>query len=325
MKNFKFENVYINDNFTLLASVENNPTIRKKVDMVKNDYYMGKKTVEEGEIEYQKVITKKILERNKLLEEDIDLLVGGDLQNQLFASNFNASNFDIPFLGVYSACGSFVEGLIIAASMIEGKFIDNAIVNVSGSNLTTEKQFRFPIEYGAIRKKTNSFTVSGAVSAFLSSKKGSIKIESANIGRIIDMGHTDSNDMGASMAPGVAEVIYDHLKSTKRDPDYYDIILTGDLGVYGVFVLKEYMLRKYKINLNNVSDAGVIIYNTKPNYPFAGGSGPACGPLVLFSDIVKRYKKILFVASGALHSMISTNLKKGMPGVGHAVSLEVLK
>ncbi len=325
MKNFKFKNVYINDTFTLLASLENSPTIRKKVDMTIDDYYMGKKTVEEGEVEYQSIVTRNILENNKLLEEDVDLLIGGDLQNQLFASNFNASDFDIPFLGVYSACASFAQGLIISAIMLEGGFIDNSIVICSASNLVTEKQFRFPIEYGSLRKKTNSFSVSGAVSALLTAEKGNIKIESANIGRIIDMGHTDANDMGACMAPGVAEVIYDHLKSTDRSPDYYDIILTGDLGIYGLFVLREYMLRKYKINLKNAEDAGVILYNTKPNFPFAGASGPACGALVLFSEIIKNYKKILFVGSGALHSMTSTNLKKGMPGIGHAVSLEVLK
>lgn len=325
MRNIKFKNVYIKDYFTLLSSIEHSPSIEKKVDLIINDYYMGQKTAEEGEAEYQNIVTKKIMERNKLKEEDVDLMVGADLQNQLFASNFNAINHNIPFFGVYSACASFVEALIIAAALIESKSIKNGIVLTSASNLTSEKLFRYPIEYGCLRKKVNSFTCSGAVSALLSNKSGKIKIESANIGRMIDMGYIDSNNMGAAMVPGVAETLYDHFRSTQRTPNYYDIILTGDLGIYGLSMLREYLQKKYNIKLKKVMDAGVILYNTTVDSEFAGASGPACAPLVLFSDIIKKHKKILFVASGSLHSATSTNLKKSMPGVGHAISLEVLE
>lgn len=323
MKNIKFTNVYINDYFTLISSLEHNPTISKKVDKVMDDYYLDKNVPEEAEAEYQNIVVKNLLEKNKLKDTDIDLMVGSDLQNQLFASNFNATNYNIPFLGVYSACASFVESLIVASSLIQSKGIKNSIVVTSSNNLVTEKQFRYPIEYGAVKKKVNSFTCSGAVSALVTNKKSKIKIESANIGRIIDMGHTDTNDMGAAMAPGVAETLYDHFISTDRKPNYYDVILTGDLGVSGTYILKEYMLKKYKIKLNNVYDAGVIIYNNKPDSEFAGASGPVCAPLVLFSELIKKYKKILVVASGSLHSCVSANLKKPMPGVGHAISLEV--
>ena len=323
MKNIKFNNVYINDFYTLLSSIENKPTISKKVDMCIHDYYMNKKTTEDGEVEYQKIVVKELMNKNKLKDEDVDLLVGGDLQNQLFASNYNATNYNIPFLGIYSACASFAEGLIISASMIQSKAISKAIVVTSASNLASEKQFRFPVEYGALRKRVNTFTCSGSASALLSNKKGKIKIESANIGRVVELGYTDTNNMGAAMAPGVAEVLYDHFKSTERKPSYYDIILTGDLGVYGIFILKEIMQKKYKINLKNVEDAGVILYNTKPDSEFAGASGPACAPLVLFSEIIKKHKKILLVASGSLHSAVSTNLKKPIPSIGHAISLEV--
>lgn len=325
MKNIKFTNVYINDYFTLLSGLEHKPTVAKQVNKVIDDYYVNKKTPEEGESEYQHIVVKGLLEKNKLKDTDIDLLVGGDLQNQLFASNFNATNYNTPFLGVYSACASFVEGLIIASSLIQAKGITKSIVVTSSNNLASEKQFRFPIEYGAVKKKVNSFTCSGAVSALLTNKKGKIKVESANIGKVIEMGHTDTNDMGAAMAPGVAETLYDHFTSTDRKPSYYDIILTGDLGVSGLFILKEYMLKKYKIKINNVYDAGAIIYNNKPDSEFAGASGPVCAPLVLFSNLIKKHKKILVVASGSLHSCVSANLKKPMPGIGHAISLEVME
>ena len=240
MRHIKFTNVYINNYFTLLSSLENNPTITSKVDLsLKNDYFVNKSTFEEGECEYQKYALNGLLEKSKIKEENIDVLIGGDLQNQIFASNYNAGNYDIPFLGVYSACASFIEGMIIASSLIGRNKLKNAVVITSSNNLVSEKQFRFPVEYGALRKKVNSFTVSGSTSVLLSSKKSNIKVESASIGKVIDMGHSDTNDMGACMAPAVAETLYDHLTSTGRNPDYYDIILTGDLGIHGLNLMKE--------------------------------------------------------------------------------------
>lgn len=326
MKSIKFNNVYIDNYFTLLTSIEKNPVIKSEVDLLlKNDYFVNKKTTEEGECEYQRIALNGLIEKSKIKEENIDALIGGDLQNQIFASDYNASNYNIPFLGVYSACASFIEGLIIASSLVGRNKFKNVAVVSSSNNLVSEKQFRFPVEYGAIRKKVNSFTASGSVSALVSSKKSNIKIESANIGRVIDMGHSDTNDMGACMAPAVAETIYDHLTSTGRKPNYYDIILTGDLGIYGLNLVKEYLNKKYKIKLNNISDAGMLLYNINKDSDIAGGSGPVCAPLMLFTKIIKKYKKILVLGSGSLHSCTSSNLKKSMIGVSHAISLEVIK
>ena len=326
MRTIKFNNVYIDNYFTLLSSDENNPTIKSKVDLsLNNDYFVNKNTFEEGECEYQKIALDGLLEKSKIKLKDVDVLIGGDLQNQLFASNYNASNYDIPFLGIYSACASFIEGLIIGSSLIGKNKFKNALVITSSNNLVSEKQFRFPVEYGALRKRVNSFTVSGAACTLLTSKKTNIKVESASIGKVIDMGHSDTNDMGACMAPAVAETLYDHLMNTGRNPNYYDIILTGDLGIYGLNILKEYMNRKYKIKLKNVYDAGTLIYNTKEDSSFSGGSGPVCAPLMLFTEVIKKYKKILVLGSGSLHSCTSANLKKSMVGISHAISLEAEK
>ena len=320
--NIKFNNVYINNYFTLLTSTINNPVIDSKVDLLlKNDYFVNKKTTEEGECEYQRIALNGLLEKSKV--KNIDVLIGGDLQNQLFASNYNASNYSIPFLGVYSACASFIESLIIGASLVGRNKLKNVVAITSSNNLVSEKQFRFPVEYGSIKKKVNSFTASGAVSALISSKKSNIKIESANIGKVIDMGHSDTNDMGACMAPAVAETLYDHLASTGRKINYYDIILTGDLGIYGLGIMKEYLYKKYKIKSNNIYDAGMLLYNINKGSLFAGGSGPICAPLMLFANIIKEHRKILVLGSGSLHSCTSSNLKKSMVGISHAVSLEV--
>jgi stage V sporulation protein AD len=245
MRNIEFNNVYINNYFTLISSKANNPTIINDVDLSIEDYYLNKKTFEEGEAEYQTLVTRGLLEKENKKPNDIDLMVGGDLQNQLFASNYNASKYEIPFLGVFSACASFIEGIIIGASLIGKNKLRNTMVVTSSNNLVSEKQFRFPVEYGALRKKVNSFSSSGAVSAIISNKKSNIMVESATIGRVIDMGHTDTNDMGACMAPAVAETLYDHLTLTGRSINYYDVILTGDLGVYGLEYFKEYLNKKH--------------------------------------------------------------------------------
>lgn len=327
MRTFVFKNVYINDFYTMLGKLEHNPTVSKKVDYIYDDYYINNKSLDETESWFQSVVIEGLLIKIQKRQKEIELLIGGDLNNQLFSSCFNASEYNIPFLGVYSACASFIEGLIISSCLIDKKFINNSIVVTSSHNLVNEKQFRFPIEYGAIKKKVNSFSSTGAASAYLSKNEGKIRIESATIGKVIDLNHKDVNDMGAAMAPAAGEVLKEHLSSLLRKPNYYDLILTGDLGLYGLDMMKEYLIRKYELKLNNVLDAGVLLYDVKHNDDFAGGSGPICLPLVLFNKIIesKKYKKILIIGTGSLHSVLSTNLKRGMPGIAHAISLEVFQ
>lgn len=320
----KFNNAYIKNFYTLLGKNEHN--IKIKVDEKIKDYYNGEKSVEMGETTYQIKSTKGILKKEKISEKDIDLIIGGDLQNQLLASCFSARKFNIPFLGIYSACSTFTEGLLLGATYIDAKHASNIIINTSSHNLASEKQFRFPIEYGALRKKVNTFTATGSVSTLLSNIPTNIKIEAATIGKVIDLGYTDANNFGACMAPGAGESLYEHFKETNRTPEYYDLILTGDLGVYGVEILKDYLEQKYKIKANNIKDAGVLLFEEKAGKEIAGGSGPVCLPLILYSKILKEnYKKILLVGTGSLHSKVSTNLSESIPCISHIVSLEVIK
>lgn len=317
----KFSNVYLGDAYTFIGKNEHKLTITG--DESVNDYYMGKKSFEEGEVEYQKRSISGLIKKEK--DKKIDLLIGADLQNQLLASNFAARNYNYPFLGIYSACASYAEGLIIGSSLIEQK-LKNVVVTVSANNLASEKQFRFPIEYGAIRKNVNTFTVSASISSLVTSAKTKIKIESATIGNVVDIGYSDTNNMGAVMAPSAHQTIVKHLKDTKRKPDYYDFVLTGDLGVYGVNILKELLEKEDNITLKNVLDAGTLIFEDSGS-SIAGGSGPVCLPLILNNKILKNkaIKKILIVATGSLHSKVSSNLGESVPSISHAVSLEVMK
>lgn len=320
----KFNNSYIKDSYTFLG--RNEYGVKIKTDEKQEDYYMREKSVEQGEVKYQIKTIKGLLKKSKL--DKVDLLIGGDLQSQLFASSFSAREFDIPFLGVYSACATFTEELLIASTLLENGQIKNVITTTSAHNLASEKQFRFPIEYGAIRKKVNTFTSTGSVSVLLTNEKSNIKVESATTGSVVDLGYTDANNFGACMAPGAAKTISEHLKETKRNIDYYDLVLTGDLGVYGKKILSEYLRVEYHIDLKNYDDSACMIYDLDNQPVFAGGSGPACLPLVAYSYIFEKMKRkeirrVLLVATGALLSPTMTNQKLSIPSVSHAISLEV--
>lgn len=299
----------------------NSPIVKDKVDKFIDNYYLDSKTIELGESKYQKLTIKGLMNKSKMIDKDISLLIGTDLQNQILASSLSVMNFKIPFLGVYSACAGFVEELIIASNLIN-KNDDNIILTTSSHNLVSEKQFRYPVEYGAVRKKVNTCTSTGSISVLLSKNKSNIRVESSTIGCVYGI-YNDTNNMGAAMAYSACETIRKHMLDTSRSEDYYDLILTGDLGIYGTEILKECYYKKYKIKLNNIIDSGSIFYNNKDVY--AGASGPLCLPLILFDYILplKKYYKILIVGTGSLHSVVSSNLKLNIPNISHAVSLEV--
>ena len=314
----KYSNVYINDKYSILSSIKYNPIVKNNVNKIIDDYYLNQRTVELAEAKLQELTIKSIINNNK--KHNISLLIGGDLQNQILASTLGSVKFKIPHLGIYSACATFVEGLIIASNFVSD---NSVVVTTSSHNLVSEKQFRFPVEYGALRKRVNTCTASGSISTLISNKKSNIKIESSTIGFITQTNHKDANDMGSAMAPSCAEVLIKHLKDTNRNVNYYDLILTGDLGIYGAKIMKEYYKKVTNKKINNLIDSGSIFYNDENIY--AGASGPACLPLVLFDYILKlkKYKKILIIGTGSLHSVLSSNLKIPIPSVSHAVSLEV--
>ena len=214
--------------------------------------------------------------------------------------------------------------------MIEADQIKNCICSASSHNNAAEKQFRNPVEYGGPKPKTATFTTTGGASAYLSSNKKGIKIESSTIGTVQDLGITDAFHMGAIMAPAAGDTIYQHLNDLKREIDYYDLILTGDLGVYGKKILVDYMQTEYGIELKNYDDTATIIYDLDEQPVYAGGSGCACAPLVTYGYIFRKmhkneYRRILLVATGALLSTTMVNQKLSIPSIAHAISLEVIE
>lgn len=324
MASTKYKNIYLTDYVTLGGPFERESHL-KNFDFVMDDYYYGEKTFEQAEIKMQGDVIDKILEKNALKNSDVSLLVGGDLNNQIAITSYNAKNYNFPFLGVYSACATFVESLIVASNFVNSLGYRKILTITSSHNLTAEKQFRYPTEYGAPRPHTATFTTTGAVATLVSKKESKIKIESSTIGTPVDMGISDANHMGAVMAPAAASTLMMHLQELNRSADYYDLILTGDLGCVGKKILEDYLETNHNIKLKKYLDAGCELFLDSQE-TYAGGSGPACLPLVLFNKILttKKYKKILIIATGALHSVALVNQAKPIPAIAHALSLEVL-
>ena len=324
-----FDKVYVEESATVCGPYEKKGPLKKYFDKTYDDLYFGEESWEKAEIKLVKDALTMILKKSGYVKEDIDLVIGGDLLNQITASCYGCCEVGSSFIGVYGACSSSVLGLIIASSMIQGGFIDNAICMVSSHNMSSEKQFRYPTEYGAPRPNSATFTSTGAACSLLSNEKSKIRIECATLGRIVDYEQNDPNDMGRVMAPSVIDTLSRHLEDTGRDIHYYDMILTGDLGRYGLDIVKDYMKENYSIDLDNYNDCGVMLYDLDTQKEVkAGGSGPVCSALVVYSYIYdllksKKIKRVLFMATGALFSPTLLYQKENINSICHAVSLEV--
>ena len=325
----KFNNVYVADRYTIAGVYEKDGPISDYFDLIYDkDFYYGCDTFERAEEKMLSNCILKLINRAKLIDSDIDYVISGDLENQIAASDYAMRDFNIPFLGIFSACATFGEGLLIGANMIEGKRANKIIVSTSSHNMVAERQFRNPTEYGAPKKKTTTWTSTGAVSLLLSNKKSKIKICSATPGIVQDKGITDVNNMGGVMAIAAADTIKKHFDDLKIKPDYYDLILTGDLGVYGKEILIEY-LKDLGVDISkNYEDCGLIIYDRKRQPVYAGASGPASSALVLCAYILKemergKYKRVLIVPTGAIFSPTRSFQKDSIPSIAHAIGLEV--
>ena len=325
----KFNNVYVADRYTIAGVYEKDGPISDYFDLIYDkDFYYGCDTFERAEEKMLSNCILKLINRAKLIDSDIDYVISGDLENQIAASDYAMRDFSIPFLGIFSACATFGEGLLIGANMIEGKRANKIIVSTSSHNMVAERQFRNPTEYGAPKKKTTTWTSTGAVSLLLSNKKSKIKVCSATPGIVQDKGITDVNNMGGVMAIAAADTIKRHFDDLKIKPDYYDLILTGDLGIYGKEILIEY-LKDMDIDISkNYEDCGLILYDRKRQPVYAGASGPASSALVLCAYILKemergKYKRVLIVPTGAIFSPTRSFQKDSIPSIAHAIGLEV--
>lgn len=290
----------------------------------KDDF--GQKSYEKAECKlHMSAISGAIISAG-LTPKDVDLNIGGDLLNQIITSSFSARELDIPFMGLYSACSTFGQALIVAAGLIDGGYIERATCSTSSHFSTAERQYRYPLELGTQMTPTSQWTVTGAGCTLLGKNGGNIFVESATIGKVVDFGIADANNMGAAMAPAAAKTVLRHLEDTSRDVDYYDYIVTGDLGIYGSRLFEELMESAGVKTRANHKDCGEMIFDKRRHSP-QGGSGAGCSSVVFNSFFLHHMnagaiKRLLLVPTGALLSKLSSLQGETIPGIANAVSFE---
>ena len=300
--------------------------VGKYVDKALTDDMFEESTYEKAECKMLSYAISKAIENARLTEKDMDLLISGDLLNQIISASFAARDFDFPFLGVYSACATMAESMAIGASLINAGYFDRIVVATGSHFSSAERQYRYPLELGNTRPPQSQWTVTGAGGAVLSNGGSDVAISCATFGKVVDFGITDVNNMGAAMAPACCAVILQHLQDTHQNADDYDLIVTGDLGALGSRILKDLCWEKgVDIQPNHV-DCGEIIYNVIED-EFQGGSGAGCSAVVFNSYIMNKIKsrelnKVLFVATGALLSTVSSGQGESIPCIAHAVAIE---
>ena len=319
MVSIRYDSVYIKDWFSIAGPDESKGNI-KNINYYLKDYYYGEKNFEAAEVKMQKTVINCLSQKH-----NIDLIIGGDLSNQLGIMNLALKNNNKSFLGIYNACSTFIEGMIIGTNFINNKSINETLILSSSHMMTSERQFRYPNEYNSLKAACSTITATGAVGTILTNEPTNYKIKAVTIGSVVDYGIKDVSNMGAVMAPSAASVIQNHLYNLNRTIDDYNLILTGDLGILGVELLKKVLKSDHGIITNNIIDAGSILYKKEQN-KFMGGSGPICLPLVLFNKYLnsKKIKRILVVGTGALHNPTLVNQKNTIPSIAHAIEIEVI-
>ncbi|MBQ2828982.1 MAG: stage V sporulation protein AD [Clostridia bacterium] len=313
---------------SVVGKEEGKGPLAHEFDEIYEDATFGEDSWEKAESTLQKKAIEKVIEKSGRKKDEIDLLFAGDLLNQCTGSTFGIRDLSIPFAGMYGACSTMALTLATASVFIASGAASVAIAATSSHFCSSEKQFRFPLEYGGQRTPTAQRTCTAAGASMIEKSGGKVLIDSVIFGKIQDLGITDANNMGAAMAPAAADTISQFLKSTKTKPDDYDLILTGDLGFVGSELLIKLLHKDHDLDISSVhNDCGKMMFYREEQDVHAGGSGCGCSASILNSHIYrqlceKELEKVLFVATGALLSPTSTMQGESIPGIAHGILLK---
>lgn len=297
-------------------------------DILHQDTWLGQDSYEKAEKKLLEQACELAIDKANMKKEDVQFFLSGDLMNQIISSSFAARTLGIPYLGIFGACSSSMEGLALASMLVDSKAANYVLAGASSHNVAAEKQFRYPTEYGGQKPPTAQWTVTGAGAALVASSGNGPRVTSATIGKIVDMGISDPFNMGGAMAPAAVDTLEAHFRDLNIDPSYYDVIATGDLGSVGHRIAGD-LLEKHGIKVPReiFTDCGLLIYK-KDQPVFAGGSGCACSATVTYGHFLNQMKKgelkrILIAATGALLSPLSYQQKESIPCISHAVAIEM--
>lgn len=314
--------------YSIVGPKEGEGPLSSYFDEVLNDDTCGKDSFEQAESQIMFTAISEAIKKANLEENDIDYLFSGDLLNQIISSSFAAREFSIPFFGLYGACSTMSESLSLASIIMDGGFADHVVATTSSHFSSAERQFRFPLDYGSKRPQTSQWTVTGSGAVVLGYEGNYPEVTYVTTGKVKDFGQKDANNMGAAMAPAAVDTMVNHFKDTGRSPSDYDVIATGDLGKIGRELADKLIIEYgYDIRDNHI-DCGEIIFDNEKQNTEAGGSGCGCSAVVftgyLYKKLLKKeIKKVLLVSTGALMSTTSSLQGETIPGIAHAVSIEI--
>ncbi len=326
-QSFKLENPPV---ITAWASVagkkESEGPLAKTYDITQTDSFFGQKTWEQAEKRMQQIALQKLSQKANMKTTDFGLVFSGDLLNQCIGSSFTLRNTGIPHIGLYGACSTMAESLLLASMTVGGGFSDRVVAMTSSHFASSERQYRFPLGYGGQRTPTAQWTVTGAGAALVCSTGKGPKIEACTIGTVTDLGIKDANNMGPAMAPAALATIRAHFEDLNVSADDFDLIVTGDLGQLGKDALLT-MAQRENLGLGGkLTDCGTLVFDLIRQDVHAGGSGCGCSAITLCGYLLDKLNcgklnKILFCGTGALLSPVSTQQGLPIPGVCHAVSI----
>lgn len=311
---------------SIVGEMEGKGPFGRSFDYVLEDNYFGEKSWEKAESKMLREAVKLSLRKSGLEPGDIDFMLAGDLLNQIVAANFAARELTIPFLGLYGACSTMTEALAIGAMLIDGGFAARVVAASSSHHETAERQYRFPTELGVQRPPWSQWTVTGAGCIVLAREGSGPVITHLTLGKVMDLGATDANDMGSAMAPAAADTLISHFKDTGRQPADYDLMITGDLGKVGLSITRDLLQKEGFAIGDNLDDCGALIYYPEQD-AHAGGSGCGCSAVMLCGPLLQRladgnYRRILLVGTGALLSPLTVFQGETIPAIAHLVVIE---
>ncbi|MCL2574494.1 MAG: stage V sporulation protein AD [Defluviitaleaceae bacterium] len=312
---------------SIVGPKEGEGPLAARFDRIIQDPMFGTESWEKAESEFVKTAAEMAAEKARLSMDNLDYIIAGDLLNQSTGSIFGLRETMRPYLGIFGACSAMGEGMSIGGMLIDGGFASNVLCLASSHFCSAEKQFRFPLEFGSQRPPTSTWTVTGAAGVVLNNAASGQAITGCTTGKMIDMGVTDAHNMGAAMAGAAADTIVTHLNDTARKPDYYDLIITGDLGYVGKELLLELTKKQGHNIAANHKDCGIEIFDKDTQDTHSGGSGCACSGVVFASHFLEKMKsgelnKILFIPTGALMSPTTVQQGESIPSIAHAVIIE---
>lgn len=311
---------------SIAGKKESEGPLRNTFDITESDSYFGQKTWEQAEKYMQQLALRTLAQKAKLTQNDFDIVFSGDLLNQCIGSSFTLRNANIPHVGLYGACSTMAESLMMASLAVGGSFFDKAVAMTSSHFASSERQYRFPLGYGGQRTPTAQWTVTGSGAALVCNDGHGPRITACTVGTVTDLGINDANNMGAAMAPAALATIRAHFQDLNTGSDDFDLIITGDLGQLGKDILLT-MAQQEGLNLGGkLSDCGTLVFDLLKQDVHAGGSGCGCSAITLCGYLLDqlktgKLKKILFCGTGALLSPTSTQQGLPIPGVCHAVAI----